>query len=1026
MKTKIEDAWNEIKKERREEQEQWRQLRPKLREKRKEEAYNDIWKEEKDRYFRKLRKKRKEKVEWIEKKYYKKKELRDEINGVVVKDQILDDSFTTEAITYGNVEISEDEKRVLEMHPKYTVFEKVDPIDNEAEVEKALTKIRWARREEERKNNENNDGNNDNNGRENRTRPNEPDPHPQRTDEMAIQQEGGNENESEEGRRGDDQTTTTNKKETYDIEGRKFDFRYSRSTELPFNIRTIVPGPMENKEEEIRLQSLKIELTGIIEQYAKEKETEMENLSAEQKRGLKSLRKKQKDEQIVIFQTDKSGKMSIDTPENYIEAARPHIEKDTIITEKEYEDIEKLVNAHSAFWVNMLKVGEKSGDTERYKSSMKTENSKASTLYMYRKDHKPHEDREKGPPVRPLCDVSDSYGHKLSYFVSNILKEVTDKEPTVCDSTEDMMANIKEANDSRKIKKGTVIGSLDVKALYPSLDLDFTIEKAAEEFHESGVEIEGIDYEELGLYLSLHKDVEYLREKEIDQHCPKRKGRGPAPTITGSGAKAKKEDRFHPWNKPTIQPDETKQRVMLTEALKIVLTTLMKNHVYDFKNELRKQKEGGAIGVDLTGELAKVFMTWWDKELLKKLEEIGIRPIMYKRYVDDIVIIVIAIEGEENEENENELEPDERTFRKIKEVGDSIHRSIQLTKEVPTEKEDKKLPVLDLKSWIEEVEEEGEKRYMVLHEFYMKDVASRALIHRDAALSLSCKRTILTQQCIRVMRNCHEKIGKEKQTEHLTYYSARMQAAGYDQEFRIQVMESAFKAFEAMKEEARIGRKPVYRKREWKRNERRREKIRKSKNWYKKGGKESVLFVTATPGSELKNKLQKEIEKSTFKIKVVEKSGNKIIRLLQKNNPFKKDKCGKENCMICAGNGKGSCRETDITYKIECLGSTEQEEKCEGVYNGETGRNGYTRGAKHLELYEKEQENSAMWKHCVQKHSSRRQGFKMTVQDRVRGDPTKRQILEAIRMSRTKEEDRMNSRAEWKSNRIPRINVTRD
>ena len=31
----------------------------------------------------------------------------------------------------------------------------------------------------------------------------------------------------------------------------------------------------------------------------------------------------------------------------------------------------------------------------------------------------------------------------------------------------------------------------------------------------------------------------------------------------------------------------------------------------------------------------------------------------------------MAIEGEENEENENELEPDERTFRKIKEVGDT-------------------------------------------------------------------------------------------------------------------------------------------------------------------------------------------------------------------------------------------------------------------------------------------------------------------------------------------------------------------
>ena len=92
----------------------------------------------------------------------------------------------------------------------------------------------------------------------------------------------------------------------------------------------------------------------------------------------------------------------------------------------------------------------------------------------------------------------------------------------------------------------------------------------------------------------------------------------------------------------------------------------------------------------------------------------------------------------------------------------------------------------------------------------------------------------------------------------------------------MQVLKAAFKAFEMMKEEDRRGRKPMYRKREWKRNERRREKIRKSKNWNKKGGKESVLFVTATPESELKNKLQKEIEKSTFKIKVVEKSGIKV------------------------------------------------------------------------------------------------------------------------------------------------------
>ena len=103
----------------------------------------------------------------------------------------------------------------------------------------------------------------------------------------------------------------------------------------------------------------------------------MKNLTEKQKRGIKSLKRKQKEGEIVIFQTDKSGKLAADTPDNYTEAARPHIEKDMIVTQKEYEDVEKLINACSLFWMRMLRVGEEIRDQKRYKRSMKTENSKS-------------------------------------------------------------------------------------------------------------------------------------------------------------------------------------------------------------------------------------------------------------------------------------------------------------------------------------------------------------------------------------------------------------------------------------------------------------------------------------------------------------------------------------------------------------------------------------------------------------------------------------------------------------------------
>ena len=47
---------------------------------------------------------------------------------------------------------------------------------------------------------------------------------------------------------------------------------------------------------------------------------------------------------------------------------------------------------------------------------------------------------------------------------------------------------------------------------------------------------------------------------------------------------------------------------MLKESLKIALEMIMKNHTYKFEDVIRKQKEGGAIGIDLTGEMAWIFV----------------------------------------------------------------------------------------------------------------------------------------------------------------------------------------------------------------------------------------------------------------------------------------------------------------------------------------------------------------------------------------------------------------------------------
>ena len=57
------------------------------------------------------------------------------------------------------------------------------------------------------------------------------------------------------------------------------------------------------------------------------------------------------------------------------------------------------------------------------------------------------------------------------------------------------------------------IGSADVKALYPSIDIDFACEKVAEMYMSSNVEVDedSVDKRELGLYLALNRPPTQLR-----------------------------------------------------------------------------------------------------------------------------------------------------------------------------------------------------------------------------------------------------------------------------------------------------------------------------------------------------------------------------------------------------------------------------------------------------------------------------------------------------------------------------------
>ena len=521
-----------------------------------------------------------------------------------------------------------------------------------------------------------------------------------------------------------------------------------------------------------------------------------------------------------------------------------------------------------------------------------------------------------GPPVRPVCDVSDGVSHKFSYLISNLVDELCSGE-TVCNSTEEMLASIEECN-ARGVEEEDVLGSADVKSLYPKIPVVDAIDVVADDFEVKGTKVEGVDYEELGLYLALTTEEAELERAGIGDVCPKRAHNGRKPEITSSGVKVNKMERFEPWIRAQETPTDAQEKTMFKEALKVAMKVIMKNHTYEFAKTIRRQKEGGPIGMDLTGTIAKIFMKWWDQQLKAKMDEIGITNKLYERYVDDINqctkmtptgmrYVGDQLTYSEEARREDEDRPaDIRTYEVIRQIGESIHPNIKLEIDVPSNYEDKKLPILDLKVWIDKVRtENGGEELKILHQHYMKPMANKYVIRKDAAMSMKNKRTILTQMCLRVLLNNSEHLKMEDKKETVEFFMKRMQASGYGERERYEVLKSALNAYE------KIGNDPSrerYRGKETNTPAKRIERRTRRRNWYKIGGNEAVMFIPATPGSELARRMKEEVNSSNLKIGVVERPGTKIKRLLQRNDTSKSGECEDANCFVCSTKNDGSCQ----------------------------------------------------------------------------------------------------------------------
>ena len=245
----------------------------------------------------------------------------------------------------------------------------------------------------------------------------------------------------------------------------------------------------------------------------------------------------------------------------------------------------------------------------------------------------------------------------------------------------------------------------------------------------------------------------------------------------GLGRKKKKDM----YNKPRRNPTEIEERKLVGKALEVLVVTALKNHVYQYDNKMRIQNKGGPIGLKLTGEVADCIMMEWDKKLMMELEKVNIETYVFTRFKDDIELVAESVErgtklidGKLVVDEEKKLEDASKSDAKItmeiiSQIANSIDPMIQLTTETPCNFKNKMMPILDVQVRINKEEDNR-----IDFQFFEKETKNSKVILFDSAIDSKSKRTILTQECLRRLRNTKIELGEDIQRKHLNEFMVKV------------------------------------------------------------------------------------------------------------------------------------------------------------------------------------------------------------------------------------------------------------
>ena len=779
----------------------------------------------------------------------------DEVSGVsVVNEELKCES--EDVIVWGDIELSDDEMSVLKLGPGYMVVAKLESEEQRVEENVAMTKVRWTKMKTG-------------------------------SEEMTGHQEDREEAEAE-----DDELQAATLQDLLDNqsrdvispEGESVDMGRKRATDMRGNRTVYMPGPsipVVEAEHTTRLAVWK----KVFEQYKTENcdktgKQKVDNLTPSQSKGLLSLSKRVAKRDIIILEADKGKKFVIVDENTYLNMVEDHTKDDVHLDKNDVSDSQRILSTTAKSLANIVNLGIAHSD-RNYGRCIDNCGSRAEDVPALRILPKVH----KGPSAkghlqsRPVVAAQSGVSSRAGDIMSDLLEPLVSlQSPRFEDlSTEEVLSQLEDAQKSIAStgRRDTVVGSLDVKALYPSLDQMGSARIVAKFVRESPHEVNNIDWRHAQVFIASNMDPHELKREGLLDLVPnrlKKRGHRPGPTTdelrVKKTVKRKPEDQepcSEDCNKPVkskwVETDtstltEENKRLLLSMVVMVATRLIFRHHCYTFNGTIFRQRKGGPIGLRFTSIVARLVMDQWIKDFIASILEAGMEVHGIMKYVDDVNMVLAWVElgtrwVEGRLEHKEEWELEDRrsgrsrcsvTMEAMRTAADQIIPWLDFTVDYPELHADNTVPMLDLQVWVRHPDPLTEGHDALGWSFFEKATSSDKVLRASSAYNWRSKIVTMTMEVWRRLRNCTRQLDPTHLAGVICKFVVKLRESGYSQDTVTGVLKSGVKFYERKLRIELEGGPPVNQRSEVESLKRRRLKLGATQQWFarRRGGNKEV------------------------------------------------------------------------------------------------------------------------------------------------------------------------------------------